>query len=454
MTETLSAPAARALQYFEARGTATSSELQQWLGKSQPTVSRLLAEVSTQGVVALRQGRGARYGLCRPLLGSISGEQPIWRRDEYGRTERWGTLRWLAAGTVHAVGPRGAEWLVKDGLPWFLAPLRLEGFLGKLQARSTHLQLRLGDDPRRWSVEEQLYAAVAQVRDAPGALTLGDPEAAPAPGPVPHDDAQRVLVYDQIAADVAVHLSAGSSAAGDQPKFLVCRSPPPDATDAWQWLIVKFTPPRDTPFGARWHDLLHAEALALRTLGEAGEPVTASGVISSGRRSYFEAERFDRLGRRGQRHAVPLWAVHDAFVRGAKQHWVATCEALGTQRRLGAQDVQRVQRWRCFGQLIGNNDMHFGNLSLWADDLAAAKFELAPCYDMLPMAYRPEPMRDDFGLTPLNPQRAPTVDSATWAQAAEWATIYWERVSTHAQCSSEFRSVAALNAERVHALGR
>ncbi len=454
MSDLLSASARRALAFLEARGTATSSELQQLLAKSQPTVSRVLAELSSLGVVALRHGRKARYGLCRPILGSLSGEQPIWRRDEHGSTERWGTLRWLAAGQVHVAGAGGGEWLVKDGLPWFLAPLRLEGFLGKLHARSTHLQLRLGDDPQRWGVEQQLYGAIAQMRDAPGALTLGDAEGAAAPEPVPHDDAQRALAYDEIASDVAVHLTASSSAAGDQAKFLVCRRPPPDGSDAWQWLIVKFTPPRDTPFGARWHDLLHAEALALRTLGEAGEPVATASVIDGARRSYFEAARFDRPGRFGRRHAVPLWAVHDAFVAGPKQHWVATCEALAAQRRLSAHDVQRVRLWRAFGQLIGNNDMHFGNLSLWADEPATEKFALAPCYDMLPMSYRPEPARDDFGLAPLNIARSIGVDSAVWTRAAELAVRLWDRVSNHAACSAGFRAVAAQNAQRVRALAK
>ena len=152
MNQLHSASAKRALAFLEARGSATSDELQELLGKSQPTVSRVMNELASRGVVGLRRGRGARYGLCRPILGSISGEQPIWRRDEHGGTERWGTLRWLAAGHVHVVGAGRGEWLIKDALPWFLAPLRLEGFLGKLHARSTHLSMQLGDDPQRWGV--------------------------------------------------------------------------------------------------------------------------------------------------------------------------------------------------------------------------------------------------------------------------------------------------------------
>ena len=453
MNRLSSGPADQVLALLEGQGSASSAQLQQALGKSQPTVSRLLAELCARGVVALGKGRGARYALLKPILGSISGEQAIWRHDEHGGIERWGTLRWLAANHVHVASTGGAQWLVKDTLPWFLTPLRLEGFLGKLHARATHLALRLDDDPERWGVEQQLSAAIAQMRDAPGAFTLGEPEGAPVPQPVPADPGQRAQTYDEIAADVAVHMTTGSSAAGDQPKFLVCRRPE-RGSDSWQWLLVKFTPPLDTPFGTRWHDLLHAEAIALQTLGESGEPVAEASVLSSSRRSYFEAVRFDRLGRHGRRHAVPLWAVHEAFCSGPKQHWVATCEALAAQRKLSPNDVQHVRLWRGFGILIGNSDMHFGNLSLWADDPAAAQFALAPCYDMLPMGYRPEPARDDFGLTPLNLTRPVAFDSATWTQAAALAARCWERVSVHAPCSAPFRAVAAQNAERVRALAR
>ena len=361
------------------RGLATSSELQKLTGKSQPTVSRALAALTTQGVVPLGRGRATRYGLSKPILGSLLGQQPIGLHDLHGGIQRWGTLTWLAGNQLH-VQTKGMEWLLKDRLPWFLAPLRLEGFLGRLQARTTHLGARVGDDPLRWSVEQQLYAAIAQVHDAPGAMTLGDPEGGSAADPVPTDDPERARRYDEIAANVAEYLPAGSSAAGEQPKFLVTRKVAGDGQHAdWERLIVKFAPPRGTPFGERWHDLLHAEAIALRTLGEAGEPVAMARVLSSDRRTYLESVRFDRIGRHGRRHVVPLWAVQEAFVNGPTGHrWTHTCDELERQRRLSAEDAHHVRLWRLFGELIGNNDMHAGNLSLWADDPASGRFSLAP----------------------------------------------------------------------------
>ncbi len=270
----------------------------------------------------------------------------------------------------------------------------------------------------------------------------------------PLNDAARAKHHDEIASDVAKHLAAGSTAAGEQPKFLVAQHAEHSAADALRHLIVKFTPPLNTPFGERWNDLLHAEAIALRALGDAGEPVARVKVLTSERRAYLEAQRFDRIGRHGRRHAVPLGAVHDAFCAGPKQHWAATCETLATQRKLSARDVQSVRLWRAFGLLIGNNDMHFGNLSLYAEDPGAPRFELAPCYDMLPMAYKPEPARDDFGLSPLNLNRPVAFDSATWGQAVELAAGVWDKIAAHALCSAGFREVAAQNAQRVRGLAR
>ena len=436
------------LTVLETRGPASSADLQITTGKSQPTVSRLLGALSTRGVVPLGRGRGTRYGVCKPILGAVHGQQPIWRHDEHGGVERWGTLTWLANQQIHVqTGTR--EWPLTHDLPWFLAPLRIEGYLGRLAARSSYLSAAVGDDLENWSVEQHLYAAIARIHDGPGAMTLGDPEGSAAPEPSPTDDTQRALHYDRIAADVAAHLNPGSSAGGEQAKFVANRAVHSTGRWSWEHLIVKFTAPRDTPFGARWHDLLHAEALALLTLREAGEPAAFARVLTSDRRTYLESVRFDRMGSHGRRHVVSLKAVHSAFVGGSMRNWAATADALVAQRRLSADDARRARLWRAFGRLIGNSDMHFGNLSLWADDPASERFALAPCYDMLPMAYRPDLHRDDLGPTPLDPATPTPQDTAVWSDARRLAQMFWQRVADHRPCSPAFRRLAAENAGRV-----
>jgi hypothetical protein len=244
---------------------------------------------------------------------------------------------------------------------------------------------------------------------------------------------------DRLADAAARGAHAGSSAAGEQPKFLA------RAGDGWP-VLVKFSPPRATPFGMRWHDLLQAEALALTVLGEHGVPVASADFAATAQRSYLVSRRFDRVGRDGRRHALPLHAVHDAFVRGPRQHWAASVEALVAQRRLPAEAAAQVQAIQHFGRLIGNTDMHFGNLSLMVarDDAARGRFTLAPVYDMLPMRWRPDPATGDMGLLPFTPE-AVDLQSAARPVAAE----FWRRAAALRDTSAAWRALARLLHERL-----
>jgi HipA-like C-terminal domain len=439
------------LTTLEARGVATAAQLQAAIRKSQPTVSRLLKALGGE-VVALGRGRSTRYGVGRPILGTRLGQQPIWWHDIHGGVQPWGRLTWLAQQQIHVQTETGQkEWLLTNKLPWFLAPLRMEGYLGRLAARTSYLARVLDSDPQGWSVEQQLYAAIAQTHDGPGAMTLGDPEGGPSSRkPVPFDDEERRLRYDLIASDVAGHLNPGSSAGGEQAKFLATRSASVEGPKHWEHLIVKFSPPHDTPFGARWRDLLHAEATALSVLAKAGEPAARCRVLESPTRTYLESERFDRVGHRGRRHAVPLAAVHEAFVHLPMKDWVRTTEALHAQHRLNAEDVRRVRLWHAFGRLICNTDMHFGNLSLWADDPSNERFALAPCYDMLPMAYKPD--AHEFSMAPREPDQTALRDPLVGAQATQLAQQFWQQVAGRKGSHPAFRQMAAENARRLMAV--
>ena len=419
-----SADAALLRAALAARGVATSAQLQAALGKSQPTVSRLLAALGPELVVVGR-GRRTGYALPRSILGA-AGRQALYWVGQDGRIERWGSLSFLAGDRVHVEAP-GVSLLSQGALPWCLAPLRGEGFLGRLLAQRLAAQ-GLDRDPARWPLEHVLFAAL-QASDAPGALVLGEPRDVPAP----------VGSYDRLADDLANTLPAGSSAGGEQAKFLTRRA---DGAA----VLVKFSPPRGTPFGERWHDLLHAEALALDVLGAHGVAVATARVVETPRRSYLESLRFDRIGATGRRHAIPLWAAHEAFVPGPKQHWAATCEALAAQRRLPPEAAAQVQALRHFGRLIGNSDMHFGNLSLWVEpgDVAAGRFSLAPVYDMLPMRWRPDAATGALDLLPFTPE---TIDLQSPARAV--AEIFWQRAATHAALGKGFRALAHTMAVRV-----
>jgi HipA-like C-terminal domain len=419
-----SADQAALLALLSARGSVTSSELQAALGRSQPTVSRLLAAAMPAPLV-LGSGRRTRYALPRPIVGAAAQHTLHWVHES-GHIEAWGQLSFLHGNQVH-VRAQGVDLLTRGHLPWFMAPLRGEGFLGQLQARRLAVH-GLGDNPERWPLEHVLFAAL-QTTDAPGALVLGEPQ------PVVHTSAN----HDQLADMLASSLPAGSSAGGEQAKFLTHRAD-------GQPLLVKFSPPRGSPFGIRWHALLHLEALALAVLAEHGVPVAAARVVETARRTYLESVRFDRIGRSGRRHVVPLHAVHEAFVTGPRQHWADTCDALVRQRRLPAEAAAQVRAVMQFGRLIGNTDMHFGNLSLFVapGDVAAGRFALAPVYDMLPMRWRPDPHADGFDLLPFEPM---PLDLQSPARPV--ALVFWQGAAEHPALDAAFRELAATMAQRL-----
>ena len=414
----------------------SSVQLQRATGKSQPTLSRALRGLSGQ-VVALGQGKSTRYGLARSIRG-LAAQQPLWWTNRSGATERWGLLTFLAADTVH-VSAAGIEVTTRGRLPWFLAPLKAQGFLGRAWA----LRLGLDPDPERWPLEQQLFAAL-KIDDPTGALSMGEPAGEWVPE-APVELAGRAAHYDTLAADVtATLLPAGSSVGGEQSKFLT-------GLASGERVLVKFSPPRGTPFGERWHDLLHAEALALRVLGEHGVSVAKTRIVESATRTYLESLRFDRIGPHGlgRRHAVAIDAVHEAFVTGTRQNWAATCDALVLQRRMSALDAAAVRALFEFGHLIGNTDMHFGNLSLWADDPAKPQFTLAPLYDMLPMCWRPDGFHGLQDYAPFEPRRNPAAAEGGGTSARSVAQAFWQRASQHGSLSAALRTVAAEMARRL-----
>jgi HipA-like C-terminal domain len=434
------------------RGVADSGVLQAALGRSQATVSRLLAGLSAQMLV-LGAGRRTRYALPHSILG-LSAQQPLLAVHEDGRVEHWGRLSFLQGQRVHVQAP-GIDVLLQGQLPWFLAPLRGEGYLGRALAR-TLAAWGLPANPEQWTLEQTLYAAV-HAPNSPGALQLGEgppgavgsglagtadsagwgpsamerASASPATDPLAEWDAQ---------ADAASHMGhPGSSAGGEQAKFLA------DDSDG-SALLVKFSPPHPSPFGTRWHDLLHAEALALAVLGAHGVAVAQARMVTSARRTFLASHRFDRHGRHGRSHVVPLHAVHDAFVPGPRQHWAATSTALVQQRRLPAPAAAQVRALQQFGRLIGNTDMHFGNLSLRValPDLAHGRFTLAPMYDMLPMRWRPNTHSGELSLLPFTPEPA-DLQSAARPVALE----FWRRCAQSLDLSDEFRELARVMVARL-----
>jgi hypothetical protein len=319
-----------------------------------------------------------------------------------------------------------------------LTPLQPQGFLGRELAR---LRPDFPADPERWSLEQVLYFAVNHVREASGAFAIEGP-AGVAHAAVCEAAQSLAQTFDRLAAQVGTSLPAGSSAAGEQPKFL-WREP-----DGPRWL-VKFSPPRGTPFGERWHALLHLEKLALDVLRENGVASAQTRIVESATRTFLLSRRFDRTAQFGYRHLVAAAAVHEHFVQTPRQHWVGTCRALVDLNLLSSGDLSTATQAYVFGQFIGNTDMHFGNLSFFVQDVIRPRFELAPIYDMLPMMWRPSIHSGSLDAEPLNAPHALAVDPALTDAARDWAVVYWERAAEMRTLGLPMQTVCAINAQRL-----
>jgi HipA-like C-terminal domain len=416
------------------------AQLQAATGKSQPSISNALAELGDQ-VHKLGAARSTRYALTKDILG-LPAHQAIHITGESGFIETLGSLVLLQQDQV-AVKTPAREWLsTPNKLPWFMTPLRPQGFLGR------HYRLARPDfpqDPEQWSLPQVLYIAVNHAQDAPGALGLGDIQGRLVPE-APTSVPERLVHYDSQAASVGQTLPSGTSAGGEQPKFL---SEYFAQDGSYRHCIIKFSPPHGTPFGERWRSLLLLEQLALQILAQDGVSTATTQVLQSPQRSYLESVRFDRIGLEGKRHVVAVDALHDEFVGGPRENWVKTCEALVRQKLITPQELGQVASIHAFGHYIGNTDMHFGNLSFFVDDIAKPTLRLAPVYDMLPMMWRPSIHTGELGSDPVRPQPLPAGFAQEQAQARQWAVHYWNQAAALPSLSDSLRQACKVNAQRL-----
>jgi len=296
------------------------------------------------------------------------------------------------------------------------------------------------DDPRSWSDEDTLIYLQACGTDVPGNLIVGDDvlrRALSLAGSLPVEDipleSDRSRGYLERALSVSRTLP-GSSAGGEQPKFLtLLRS----SSGEFSSVLVKFTAPTEQLAALRWADLLLCEGHALRTLAEflPGLALPGATVQDSGGRRFLEAPRFDRIGALGRRGVVTLDALAHASLDSHQPRWPGAVAELGKIGFVEADTQAVVERLHAFGELIGNTDMHLGNLAFWLDD--QLPFRLAPVYDMLPMLWAPaaqgEIVKRVFAPSPPIPANLPA-----WTEASVRAISFWERVLADPRLSADF----------------
>jgi hypothetical protein len=236
----------------------------------------------------------------------------------------------------------------------------------------------------------------------------------------------------------------GSSAGGEEPKFLLMRA----GTAA----LVKFSPPVRDATSRRLADLLIAEHLALECMRAAGHAAARSEILEAGERVFLESDRFDRTPGGGRRGLLSMLALDAEFV-GHGASWSDSAAALHAQGRIDGGTLAEI-RWReLFGQLIGNTDMHGGNLSFFTRGTRI--LGLAPAYDMGPALYAPS--QGHLRNPPFRPPTPAPADAPIWDSACAAAYALWSQLSEHPRVSPEFRALAGDNAQHVaqaRALGR
>lgn len=385
-------------------GPLTARQLIEKLGISQPTVSRALAALGDD-IVRIGSGRAIQYALRDSARGLV--DLPVY----HVATD--GTLRRL--GILVSVQPEGFVMqqengltLYSDSLPWWLLDMRPQGFLGRAYAE--HHATALGLPPRlsEWSDTHMLRALIAHGEDVVGNLLLGDiarDRFINAVPPISTDRAQ----YPALA-DAAEHGDLpGSSAGGEQPKFVAF-------TD--RHVLVKFSSVADNPVTRRWRDLLAAEHIAAQVLLGAGIQASHSQLFDIGGRRFLEVERFDRVGDFGRRALHSLSSIEAEFVGDAGSPWPLLVTRLAAQGAVTAEAVASASLLYAFGTLIGNSDMHNGNLSFVSEH--GRPYQPAPAYDMLPMAFAPR----SGGILPDGLPSArlhPSVHPEAWRQALSLA---------------------------------
>ncbi len=399
------------------QGPMAARQIVERTGISQPTISRALAALGDE-VVRIGSGSAIRYALRDTARGFASA--PIFRVSDEGLIRALGTLVPVRPDGFVMVQADGVT-LHSDGLPWWLFDMRPQGYLGRAYASAYAAALGLPANPEHWSDTEVIRALLAHGQDAVGNLLIGELArdrfiGMPAPFPV-----DRAADFPALARAAGAGETPGSSAGGEQPKFC--------AYSERGHVLVKFSAPDDNPVSERWRDLLLAEHLALSVLGVETE------VFDFGGQRFLEVPRFDRVVQFGRIGVFSLRALDAEFVGDVSAPWPSLVSRLVADGHVHPDAVAGAALLWAFGTLIGNTDMHAGNLSFVSSH--GRPYQLAPAYDVLPMGFAPGSGGAVVNTLPPASLSA-SVDGETWREALHLAELFFAMLSDCAGFSGRF----------------
>ncbi len=440
------------------RSPQTAAELAAALGISQPTLSRVIA--SSGHVVRVGNARATRYVLGREIA-RAGGRWPLYRIDALARAETLGELRALHGEEFHFEPARPLPaFLAGDfanglfsGFPWFLDDQRPQGFLGRTFARRVAAHIGASEDLTRWRPDDVVLGLLRHGDDQPGDLVLGESALQQALQNALAPEgcmliAEREDRYPELAEAVLRGENIGSSAGGEQPKFLTTLR----TDDGFQPVIVKFSERGETPAARRWADLLRCEQIAGTVLRAHGQPAALGEIVEADGRTFLQSTRFDRTQELGRHGLVSLSALDGAFYGHGRIDWWRFAPQLQRDGWIDAENAQRLRVLGWFGALIANNDMHLSNAALILTD--NRPLVLAPAYDMLPMHFRPaasaEVVPREYAVTLPTPEFR-----EDWRIAATLATAFWRQVGDSTAITETFRRIAqGASVSLAHAIAR
>lgn len=444
---------------MQMRGPISATELAATLGVNRTTIVRAIEDLGRR-VAVFGATRSTRYAIRRPVR-NAGDRWPIYRINESGQASAWAEVeslhdrRWRLIwpgpppAWAHHFSTREGLW---NGYPFFFGDIRPQGFIGRALAGRLSNVLQVPANPQTWSDDDTMIYLQAAGEDLPGSLVVGDDclrrALQQALTPVPENLIPATARAERYAAlaDHTARTLPGSSAGGEQPKFLSTLT---DEAGTLTPVLVKFSPPLDQPTGRRWADLLLGECLAHEILAEQGLAAPGARIIDAAGRRFLEVPRFDRTPLGGRRGVVSLEALHNSAVGATHRHWPDAVQKLITEGLTDHAALTTARRLHAFGELIGNSDMHHGNFAFWMDD--TLPFRPAPSYDMLPMLWSPGPQGEIIE-RPFHP--APPVPAAleSWQEAAAWATAFWGRLAADPRLSPAFAATAESAAATVQRL--
>ena len=426
----------RELERLLRLGPRSAQELMSSLGISQPTLSRTIhAFPEALASFRISGDRTPKYGLLRKLPGGLNPRQKVYRISDTGSIEPFADVAFLSGGaTLESTAAGGTLY---EGLPPYMAFSSPSGFLGRQIARTVAAEMQFPESLKDWGDDHRIAYLFTRSLNLSGNLVYGE---ASLQREVEFRKAPATPVADKLAHYVAManelkDAAYGSSAGGDQPKFLGL------AHDTGH-VIVKFAKK-----GSRMAELLPLEHLALRMLEAVDVPAAQAKLASAGGYVFLEVQRFDRVGRHGRVGMLSCGSIDDEFF-GARDSWSEFAARCEQARYLSAPDARNIDVMAAFSELIGNSDRHFENISmLLREDGEYAG--VAPAYDILPMRYASIGGGVDPDLAPISPKLG-TIGAkpAVWARAAKAAIAFWTAVrqgKADLPVSKAFRELAAQN---------